>query len=109
LLEDRSRPGLIERRYVVPNDLVYLQGHFEGFPLVAGVVQVKWALEAAAELFDKMQSAPDLRSVKFRQVLRPLEEFTLRVQLDRAADRADFSIGNDDHEFSSGRFVAVEK
>jgi acyl-coenzyme A synthetase/AMP-(fatty) acid ligase/3-hydroxymyristoyl/3-hydroxydecanoyl-(acyl carrier protein) dehydratase len=108
LLEDRSRPGLIERRYVVPNDLVYLQGHFEGFPLVAGVVQVKWALEAAAELFDEMQSAPDLRSVKFRQVLRPLEDFTLRVQLDRAAGRADFAIANDDHEFSSGRFMVVE-
>jgi len=31
---------------VVPTDLTYFDGHFVGAPVVAGVVQVKWAIAA---------------------------------------------------------------
>ena len=107
LLEDSSEPGIVERRYVVPSDLVYLRGHFDRFPLVAGVVQMKWAIDATAELLDSSSPTPDPRSVKFRQVLRPLQEFTLRVQLFKAAGYADFSLTDGDTEFASGRLMVA--
>jgi acyl-coenzyme A synthetase/AMP-(fatty) acid ligase len=109
LLSDSSLPDSIERRYIVPNDLAYLEGHFDRFPLVAGVVQLKWALEAAGELLGDATTRPDPRTVKFKQVLRPLQEFTLRVKLDSANARADFSIANEEQQFSSGRFVVTTR
>jgi acyl-coenzyme A synthetase/AMP-(fatty) acid ligase len=107
LLEDSSGPGAIERRYVVPSDLVYLRGHFDRFPLVAGVVQMKWAIDATEELLESSSPTPNPRSVKFRQVLRPLQEFTLRVQLFEAASYADFSLRDGDTEFASGRLMVA--
>ncbi len=113
LLSETFTSDTLERRYVVPNDLAYLEGHFDGFPLVPGVVQLKWAVEAAQALLDRNHpesqapQAPQVRSVKFRQVLRPMQEITLMVTFDGDAHRADFRIHDGDTEFSSGRFAVA--
>lgn len=105
LLEDSSEGASIERRCVVPKDLAFLEGHFDRFPLVAGVVQLKWAVDATAEMLGEGAPMPSAKSVKFRQVLRPLQEFTFRVTLDTDAGHADFSLTDGDREFSSGRLA----
>jgi hypothetical protein len=68
---------------------------------------MKWAIDATEELLESSSPTPNPRSVKFRQVLRPLQEFTLRVQLFEAASYADFSLRDGDTEFASGRLMVA--
>ena len=45
----RTSVDALERRLEIPDDLAQLEGHFDGFPVVAGVVQLAWALDAMAD------------------------------------------------------------
>lgn len=88
----------------VPEDLVYLRGHFPESPLVPGVVQLDWVLKLAAERLDGRRVAR-VEALKFNEPLLPGQEFTLRVE-----DRADgtglrFELNHPDgsRRFSSGR------
>jgi 3-hydroxymyristoyl/3-hydroxydecanoyl-(acyl carrier protein) dehydratase len=126
ILEDR----LIERRLIVPDDLAYLDGHFPNFPLVPGVVQIKWVMAAADELLQGaglqqtgLQDAglpdtglPDTRlqhtglqarvkAVKFNDPLRPGDSFVMRVELDLAANRIDFALTDGPRKISSGQLT----
>ena len=42
--------GWLERRLEVPRDLAYLDGHYEGNPIVPAVAQLRWVMEAAFDL-----------------------------------------------------------
>ncbi|MGH7293014.1 MAG: AMP-binding enzyme, partial [Myxococcota bacterium] len=49
-LSERRGPRSLERELRVPADLAFLDGHFPGQPVVAGVVQIHWVMLATAEL-----------------------------------------------------------
>jgi 3-hydroxymyristoyl/3-hydroxydecanoyl-(acyl carrier protein) dehydratase len=105
LLDDTSHDGVIERRMIVPRNLAYLEGHFTRFPLVAGIVQVKWSTSAAFELLHGSNERPHLKAVKFKDALLPDQEFTLRVALDLIARTVDFTLADSRRTFSSGRLT----
>jgi acyl-coenzyme A synthetase/AMP-(fatty) acid ligase len=89
----------------VPEDLWCLQGHFEGFPVVPGVVQIQWVIDWARSW---TQDAPALRAIealKFKQFLIGGARFHLR--LERASDvhKLRFRLWNERGELSSGRLL----
>lgn len=88
---------------VVPRDLAFLAGHYDSFPLVPGVVQVDWALHFLARLVGAPLAARRVEALKFRNVLRPAQAFTVKLRVDRAAQRALWSLEGADRVFSSGR------
>ncbi|MCZ6465079.1 MAG: glycosyltransferase [Proteobacteria bacterium] len=104
ILESEERgPDHLVRRLRVPADLAHLEGHFEGLPIVPGVVQLGWALSAARELTGR---APRLRAVealKFAEVLQPDQRFELRVEIAPGGDRVRFRLSDGDRLFASGR------
>ncbi len=65
----------------VPEDLDYFQGHFPGAPILAGVVQLDWAMRLASEYLLK---APfhhiQLQVLKFQVVITPGMTLTLDFQ-----------------------------
>jgi 3-hydroxymyristoyl/3-hydroxydecanoyl-(acyl carrier protein) dehydratase len=90
----------LERRLEVPDDLVYLEGHFDGQPIVAGVVQLRWVMDAARELLGGAPRVRSFEALKFPELLRPGQHFALRVE---HRDRLRFRLYAGDRVFATGR------
>lgn len=95
----------------VPRDLASLEGHFPGSPIVPGVAQLGWAIEAAESLLGHPLDVRGVEVLKFKEVLLPGARATLEVMAtadDRARGRVRFRITTDHGEASSGR-IAVDR
>ena len=62
----------------------YFQGHFPGFPLLPGVVQIGLAVRYAKETFAVQGALREVRRMKFKTVIRPGDR--VRIRLDRTGD-----------------------
>jgi acyl-CoA synthetase (AMP-forming)/AMP-acid ligase II/3-hydroxymyristoyl/3-hydroxydecanoyl-(acyl carrier protein) dehydratase len=103
LLAERRGPSWLERRLRVPADLAFLAGHFEGRPLVAGVVQLRWVAEAARELLGGRPRLRRLEGLKFPELLRPGQELLLRLELSAGRERLRFELAEAGRVFATGR------
>lgn len=89
--------------FVVAHDDEAFNGHFPERPILPGVVQVDWAVRLAAlhlNLGDMF--AQDIQ-IKFREVIIPEVPLTLRVQMDRAKSKLNFTYCSGDTTMSSGQ------
>lgn len=105
-LEQRREEGQLSERLRIPPDLAFLEGHFPGHPLVAGVVQVHFAMAALEELLGRAPRLETLEGLKFRELLLPDQEVLLQVEVDEDAARFAFSLVDASQParvFSSGR------
>ena len=74
----------------LPADLPCFRGHFPGFPVLAGVVQIDWVMQlGVAHLRCDQPSASDFR-IKFKRVITPGNPLTLTLSHDAARRRLDF-------------------
>jgi 3-hydroxymyristoyl/3-hydroxydecanoyl-(acyl carrier protein) dehydratase len=104
LLHHEARgPGWLERQLEVPRDLVYLDGHYDGQPLVAAVVELRWVMEAAFDLLGRTPRVSELEVLKFPEVLLPGQRFALRVERCEPGDRLAFRLYDGTRVFASGR------
>jgi 3-hydroxymyristoyl/3-hydroxydecanoyl-(acyl carrier protein) dehydratase len=82
--------GQITLELDLPADLPCFQGHFPGFPILAGVVQLDWVMRlSAAYLRCGERSATDYR-VKFTRLIVPGSPLTLTLDHDEVRHRLDF-------------------
>ncbi len=102
LAERRSAFG-IERRLRVPHDLVFLAGHFPGFPVVPGVVQLRWVMAAAADVLGAEPAVAQIEALKLRELLLPGQDFDLVVELAPDGRSFRFRLGDGARVFASGR------
>lgn len=71
-------------RFVVPNDLVYFEGHFEGNPMLPAVAQVIALVDARArQVFGVLaaQGSRRMTRLKFQSTVRPGEAVELGLAL----------------------------
>ncbi len=78
------------QHYEVPERLIYLRGHFNGFALVPGVVMIQWALQAAEQSFGALGQFQRLERLKFQTMLRPGMRFQLTLA--RKPDAVTFTL-----------------
>jgi 3-hydroxymyristoyl/3-hydroxydecanoyl-(acyl carrier protein) dehydratase len=97
--------GWLEMRLRVPEDLSYLQGHFDEFPVVAGVVQLQWISELASELLGRPAVIRRMEQIKFHQVMQPGQAFSARLEHDPARSRISYVLQDGDRRFASGRLI----
>lgn len=102
LAEQRGASSLV-RELRVPEDLAFLEGHFPGQPVVAGVVQLHWVMLAAAELLGATPQLLALEGLRFRDVLLPSQPFRLSLELSPARDRLRFELSDGERVFAKGR------
>jgi len=104
LSEQRDARSLV-RELRVPSDLAFLEGHFPGHPVVAGVVQIHWLMQAASDLLGPGFRPRALEGVRFRELLLPGQVFTLELVLADDADSASWKLCDGARVFASGRLV----
>jgi len=109
LLEERRAAECLEQRLEVPRDLAQLEGHFDDFPVVPGVVQLGWVLAAAARWSGAPPRLSALEALKFPEPLRPGRQVTLELRLADAGRLLRFRIYARDRVFTSGRAVLLER
>ncbi len=100
--EERAERGLT-RQLRVPPDLAFLEGHFPGQPLVAGVVQLYWVMQAAEALLGRMPGLGALEGLRFRDALLPGDTFRLSLELSVARDVLRFRLEAGERVFAAGR------
>jgi acyl-CoA synthetase (AMP-forming)/AMP-acid ligase II len=86
----------------VPQDLSCWPGHFPGFPVVPGVLQLDWVMDAAADLLGESVALEEISQVSFHDVLGPGDEFVLEVALE-AGGWLRFRVHGEGREHSIGR------
>lgn len=99
----RVAPPEAELRLEIPADLEYFAGHFDGAPVVAGVVQVKWAIEAAQRHLGASGALVSMEALKFQRVLLPGAVATLTLKWVAADCKLYFAYDSADARVSSGR------
>ena len=66
----------------VPKELVYFQGHFDGFAILPGVVQIDWACQFARNLLGNFHSQK-IKNLKFSAPIYPSASCTLTLHADK--------------------------
>ena len=105
VVEQRVAPPEAELRLLIPTDLEYCRGHFTGAPVVPGVVQLKWAIEAARRHLQASGEIAGADALKFQRALLPGVTATLTLKWLAADGKLYFSYHSDATRFSSGRLL----
>ena len=93
----------LQLKLKLPPELKYFDGHFDGHPILAGLIQLGWAIEYAREAFSLKGTVERIDALKFFRVLRAGEEVTLELELERAKDKLSFKYNSAQYAHSAGR------
>lgn len=52
-------------------DIVFMKGHFPNNPILAGVVQVHWAVSIAMSIFNFSDTPSEIKRLKFKNIVQP--------------------------------------
>jgi 3-hydroxymyristoyl/3-hydroxydecanoyl-(acyl carrier protein) dehydratase len=97
--------GVLRKVVHITPDLAWFEGHFPSEPVLAGVVQLKWAVEAASQLVAAGDSVRSVQQLKFKLPIRPPMECELVVERVDAGRAVIFRYVSAAGEHSSGRLV----
>lgn len=89
-------------------DMPYFAGHFDELPVLAGVVQIGWAVDLAQRHFGKTFLHRGLHSVKFQQLVRPPVQLTLTLQWLPERELLKFTYSNKRGRCSSGAISVIK-
>jgi 3-hydroxymyristoyl/3-hydroxydecanoyl-(acyl carrier protein) dehydratase len=103
LLEKKIQDLSSELHLQIPEDLAYLEGHFNGTPIVPGVTQLHWVVEYAKDFFDLPLSIHQGSQIKFMNLMRPLDKLTLSLTLDPEKQVITYKYHHKDVVYSSGK------
>lgn len=89
----------------VPEKLFYLQGHFPGKPILAGVVQLHWAIQLARTVFASLNNFKGIEALKFHRIIEPHTRLMLLLEHSETTGKLYFSFSSDLGTHSQGRLL----
>lgn len=90
-------------RLRVPQDLAHFTGHFPGFPILPGIVQLDWALRLGRRHFAGLDESRGVDNFKCQALVFPDAELSLELRRDEAA--LHFRFFDDRRTYSSGKIL----
>jgi acyl-coenzyme A synthetase/AMP-(fatty) acid ligase/3-hydroxymyristoyl/3-hydroxydecanoyl-(acyl carrier protein) dehydratase len=87
----------------VPEKLIFLDGHFERFQLVPGVVLVQWAMQLGQQAFGERAGFRGVEQLKFQRPLRPGMRCSLK--LTQRAEGIAFTYESHEGRHATGRIM----
>jgi 3-hydroxymyristoyl/3-hydroxydecanoyl-(acyl carrier protein) dehydratase len=106
MASETSATGLRQVLDIRP-DLPWFEGHFPTDPILAGVVQLRWAVSAGRELLGVDAEPSAVLQLKFKSPIRP--GCRLELLLERLPDGVRFRYLSASGEHSSGRLLFGER
>lgn len=100
----RSENGVAVRLRVSP-ELAYFAGHFPGFAILPGVVQIDWAMRFAQRYLALPDMPAQTLQVKFRKPVRPDTEIVLSLRLTAQGRRLGFECRDREGLCASGQIA----
>ena len=102
VVEQRRDAERCELDILVDAGNPWFQGHFPGFALLPGVVQIGWAEHYARTLYGLDGGITALEQVKFKRPILPGAKLTLVLKPDAAARRLRYEYRDTEISYSSG-------
>ncbi|WP_426360494.1 acyl-CoA synthetase [Pseudocolwellia sp. HL-MZ19] len=89
----------------IPADLYYFEGHFPEAPILAGVVQVHWAMLYIQEHFNlNIEQHLSVDALKFQVIIAP--EYQVKLTLKKMSEtKVSFNYSSEHGAHTSGRVV----
>ena len=103
LLHREAGPSELRLKLKLPAELEYFDGHFDGHPILAGVIQLGWAIEYGREAFPLDGKFQRMEALKFFRVMCADEEVSLELKFERDKERLHFRYSSAAHEHAAGR------
>lgn len=110
-IQEEISSNQVKCQLYISADLLYFQGHFEGFPVIPGVAQINWAVAYSKTYFGVQGKFYQMANIKFKKVIRPGTILQLLLNHDPVKNTITFNFQNDTEAFSSGviKFKPVDK
>lgn len=89
----------------VRDDLSCFDGHFPGFSLLPGALQLDWAVRYARQYIDFPPRFVGMESIKFQAPILPDEQIGLELSFDAGHNRLTFAYTRGNQRCSSGHLV----
>ena len=105
ILAERRSSGIWEQDLRVPADLSCWPGHFPGWQILPGVMQVDWVMAVALRWLGQRTRLARMEALKFKQPILAGQTLTLRLESEAAAQRFRFRLADGATVFSLGRLV----
>jgi 3-hydroxyacyl-[acyl-carrier-protein] dehydratase len=107
LEESRAADAVTLRMHIAP-ELAYFAGHFEGWAILPGIVQVHWAIEWGQRYLGCNGVFQGIDNLKFLRLVRPGLDLVLELRFDAVKQRLEFVYEGGGIRYSSGfvRFAA---
>lgn len=86
VLAVRQADMQVELDLALPPGLLHFEGHFPGFAILPGVVQLHWAIMLARTYLPIGSAVPAELQIKFRRPIRPEARLILRLSIRAAAE-----------------------
>jgi len=102
---ERRDTDRVELELHVPPDLVHFEGHFPGYPILPGVVQIDWAMRFARTLLPCRGEFSAMENIRFQSIVRPGMQLSLTLMLKDAGTRIAFAYSAGGRKCSSGTIV----
>lgn len=97
--------GSVALSLIIQADLSYFAGHFPGQPILPGVTQLAWAEKYGQLFFPITQPFSSMEVIKFKKIIRPDEQLTLRLRWQSDSGKLYFDFSSAIESHSSGRLV----
>ena len=108
VLADNIDENQIALQLLIPKDLDYSNGHFPSAPILAGVVQLHWAVEYAKQYYSLTElEVQNIEVLKFQVVIIPGQQLNLTLSR-KTNNKILFSYASDKGQHASGRIVFEE-
>jgi 3-hydroxymyristoyl/3-hydroxydecanoyl-(acyl carrier protein) dehydratase len=92
--------------FLVPPDLLYFRGHFDGEPILPAVVQLDGlVLRQIERIWPELGAPRQVLRLKFKRPVKPGERLELRLHLDASRPAVTFDIEGGAGPCASGTLV----
>lgn len=99
-IEDNTLKLLLQ----IDPEITYFKGHFDDYPILAGVVQLDWAIHYGKKLLDAHGSFSGMEVIKFQQPILPNDNVLLTLKWDEEKQKLYFWYTSGDNiSHASGR------